>query len=391
MSTAGDKPHVAICVDGSTIYGRRVLRGVARYVETTAAWSLYVNQRSPGTYDRDWLARWRGDGVLLYIEDRPFAERVRRSGIPAVEVFGHHVGLGLPQVANDEVAIGRIAAEHLLERQFLEYAFVGYPSERWSVRRRDAYIEAVRFAGQRYHGEFPVSRAGERLRVWERQQDQLAQWLSALPQPLGVMACSDRQALRVLDACARAGLAVPEEVAVIGVDNDEELCRLASPPLSSVIDDAERIGFEGAGLLGRLMASGTSRDVPAPILVPPLGIAMRQSTDVQAVDDAVVAAAVRAIRERACDGLTVAQLVDESGISRTLFFRRFRQALGRSPNAEMRRVRVERVRSLLLQTDLSLERIATLTGFEHPEYLNVLFRRETGEPPGQFRRRARHG
>jgi LacI family transcriptional regulator len=384
------KPHVAVCVDSSTSYGRRVLRGVARYQETTEAWSLYVNARTAGTYDRDWLTRWHGDGVLLYIEDRRFAERVRRSGIPAVEVFGHHADLGLRQVANDEAAIGRVAAEHLLERHLADFAFVGYSGELWSERRRDAYAATARQAGQRFHGEFPVPRAGERLRDWERNQDRLAAWLKGLPGSLGVMACSDRQALRVLDACTRAGLGVPDQVAVIGVDNDEEICRLASPPLSSVIDDAERIGFEGAALLGRLMARkshGLTRD---PLLIAPLGVAVRHSTDVLAINDAVVANAVRSIRTRACSGLRIDELVDESGVSRTLFFRRFRQSLGRTPCAEMRRVQIERVRALLLQSDLSLEQIAALTGFEHPEYLNVLFRREMGEPPGAFRRRARH-
>jgi LacI family transcriptional regulator len=211
----------------------------------------------------------------------------------------------------------------------------------------------------------------------------MRQWVSSFSPPFAVMACNDVRGQQVLDACSNAALSVPEEVAVIGVDNDELLCRLSAPPLSSVIPNAETVGFRAAELLDGLMKG---ENVPeAAQLLPPIGIATRQSTDVVAIDDRDVAAALRYIRENACSSITVNDVVKNSPVSRSTLERALRKYLGRTPQQEIRNVQIKRVRELLVATDLSVEKIAPLCGFEHPEYLHVVFKRVTGVTPGEFR------
>lgn len=378
-------PRVAVAVDKSRSYGRGLLAGIADYAETRGRWSIYLEPQSAGTYARGWLRGWRGDGVLAYIEDPRLARRFVRTGLPVVELFGHRLDLGLPTVGNDDGAIGRLAADHLRARQLRRFAFSGYPNEPWVERRWEGFVAGLGVYGQDTP-RLACRRSAGSAANWERDQERLTSWVRALPKPCGLMACSDRHALRVLDACRRAGVRVPDEVAVIGVDNDEELCRLSEPSLTSVRDDPRRIGFEAARLLDRLMRRPESRP-RAPRLIPPLGVIARRSTDVTAVEDRVIAEAMRSIRQRACEGLTVRDLLRGARLSRAAFYRRFRAALGRTPHFELLRARLDRVKEFLLQSPLTLEAIAARTGFDHPEYLSAAFRRETGMTPGEFRRR----
>lgn len=378
-------PHVAVAVDKSRSYGRELLAGIADFVETRAGWSIYLEARSEGRYARDWLRGWVGDGVLAFIEDPGLARRLLRLRIPVVELFGHRLDLGLPMIGNDEEAIGRLAAEHLVERRLRRFAFSGYPGQPWVERRYRGFAAALAQRGFPAPPRMGSARASGPLARWEREQERLTEQLSVLPRPCGILACSDRHALRVLDACRRAGLRVPDEIAVVGVDDDEELCRLSDPPLSSVKDDARRIGFEAARLLDRLMTRPRS-PAPPPRLIPPLGVTARRSTDLAAIEDPLIARAMNAIRNRACQGLRLAELLDEIPLSRAAFYRRFRAALGRTPHRELLRARIERVKDLLLRTQMTLEEISGLAGFEHPEYLSAAFRRETGTTPGGFRR-----
>ena len=231
------------------------------------------------------------------------------------------------------------------------------------------------------HVVYESPRAG--LKVWKQDQTQLVEWLRSLPKPVGIFATNDLRGQHVLDACGRDNVAVPEQAAVIGVDNDELLCGLCNPPLSSVIPNPERIGYEAASWLDRLMQGETTAVME--VEVPPKGVAVRQSSDVFAVSDPTVAAALRFIRERACYGVTVQEVLGHLAVSRSWLERSFRKLLNRSPQAEIRNVQLKRCKELLRTTTLSLEKIAQLTGFEHPEYMNVVFKREVGETPGRFR------
>jgi LacI family transcriptional regulator len=217
---------------------------------------------------------------------------------------------------------------------------------------------------------------------------ELADWLRHLPKPVGVLACNDVRGQQVLNACREAGLAVPDEVAVLGVDNSELVCNLSDPPLSSVDLNCEQIGYEAAALLARLLAGGRAK--PRTRLLEPRGIVTRRSTDVLAIEDPETAAAVRLIRTRACEGLTVRQLLASCPLSSSSLERRFAQLLGRTPKAEILRVKVQRVQELLAHPDLSLAAIAARAGFKHPENLSFVFKQKTGLTAGQYRSRVGH-
>jgi LacI family transcriptional regulator len=217
--------------------------------------------------------------------------------------------------------------------------------------------------------------------------DRVANWIKRLPKPVGVMACNDIRGQQVLNACRAVGVTVPDELAVLGVDNDDVLCELSDPPLSSIVPNSERIGYEAAALLDRMM-SGTRVDAE-PIYVEPAGVVTRRSTEVLAIDDRHIANAVRYIREHACEGIDVSDVLGAVPLSRSALERRFSGALGRSPKEEILRVRLSRARQLLSETKFSMSLIAEKIGLEHPEYFNVIFKKKIGVTPGQFRAQSR--
>jgi LacI family transcriptional regulator len=200
------------------------------------------------------------------------------------------------------------------------------------------------------------------------------------------MACNDIRGQQVLTACRAIGVAVPDEVAVLGVDNDEVLCDLADPPLSSIIPDTHRIGYEAASRLERMMNGEPSREPTT--VIPPLGVVTRRSTDVLAVDDRALSSAARFIREHACERITVTDVLAGIPLSRSVFERRFLKVFGRTPKAEILRTQLDRVMQLLAETDLPLKQVASRTGFEYPEYMSTAFKKRTGLTPGQYRRSA---
>jgi LacI family transcriptional regulator len=381
------RPHVAMIVETSIHYGRQILRGVTRYLRSHRPWSVFLEQRELWTAPPDWLRRWRGDGVICRKTTPELAEMLHRAGVPLVDLNDRCPPMGAPRIESDHRAIGRLAADHLTERGFQNFAFCGF-SERFSTERRAGFV--ARLAERGFEcASWESPWVGPAARAWEREQAEIARWVSSLPQPVGLMACSDARGQHVLDACQRVDLAVPEAVAVIGVDDDAVLCNLCHTPLSSVVPNPERVGYEAAGLLDRLMEGATA---PAGVqLIEPVGVQTRQSTDVLAIDDPAVAATLRFIRERAFHGVSMKEVIRHAAMSRSLLERKFRQFLGHSPQAEIRSVQLKRVKQLLAESDLPLTQIASLAGYAHPEYMSVVFKRETGRTPGQFRAAANPG
>jgi LacI family transcriptional regulator len=379
-------PHVALILETSTAYGRALIRGATRYIREAGPWTVYIEQRSLQDSAPPWLEKWDGDGIISRASTPRSARAILRAGIPTVDLNDQVRGLGLPQIHSDHEAIARLAAEHLLDRGFRHFAYFGFPVFEWSVRRHDAFAECVRAAAGEFHENDSTPRVswGHQQSSWEGEVDGAARWIKGLPKPLGVMAGNDPRGIQLLDACRRAGVAVPEEVAVVGVDNDELVCELAYPPLSSVIPDAARIGYEGAALLDRLM-----KGEPAPAAmrtIPPQGLAIRQSSDVTAIDDPRLADAMRFIREHACDGIGVDDVLHHLAVSRSVLQRLFRKQFDRTILETITDVRIARVKQLLAETDLPLVDIARRAGFAYMEYLSTNFRRQTGRTPGAFRR-----
>jgi LacI family transcriptional regulator len=376
------RPHVALIVETSIHYGRQILRGITRYLRSHQPWSVFLEQRELWTAPPQWLRNWHGDGVICRKTTPELAEMLARTNVPLVDVSDCDPALGAPRISSDDQAIGRLAADHLLERGFRHFAFAGFSGQVWSLGRRAGFI--ARLAERGYDAKtFESPWIGPEARSWEREQQQIARWLTGLPRPLGLMACNDQRGQHVLDACQRLGVDVPEQVAVIGCDDDAVLCNLCHPPLSSVVPNPERVGYEAAALLGRLMSGDAAPTQP--LRIEPVGVHTRQSTDVLAIDDPAVASALRFIRERAFQGVSMKDVLKHSAMSRSLLERKFRQYLGHSPQAEIRSIQLKRVKQLLAESDLPLGQIATLAGYAHPEYMSVVFKRETGQTPGQFR------
>ncbi|MCR9293259.1 MAG: DNA-binding transcriptional regulator [bacterium] len=379
------KRHVALIIETSSGYGRDLLSGIVRYMRMHDEWSVFLEQRDLWKQPPSWLNAWQGHGVISRATTPKLVEAIQKNGVPLVEVTDRWGDGELPQVRSDDDAIGRMGAEHLLERGFRRFAFCGFSKEAWSERRKQAFVRRVE------QENYPCSLYnsawhGRAAREWEAEQQHIMDWLRKLTTPIAIMTCNDVRGQHVIDACSKLSLSVPEQVAVLGVDNDDLLCRICSPPLSSVIPNATAVGFKAAEMLDQLM-NGQASQVQSQ-WIKPVGVATRQSTDVVAIDDRGVAAALHYIREHACRGLSVDEVVRNSPVSRSTLERQVRKFLGRTPQEEIRHVQIKRAKELMLSTDLPAEQIAVLCGFDYPEYFYTLFKRVSGMTTTQFRKQA---
>lgn len=378
------KPLVALVVETSSVYGREVLSGIMRFMRTQEDWAIFLEQRDLLTMPPHWLGDWDGDGIITRVSTPEMIEATERHHIPLVEL-NDRSEVDRAHIRSDDAAIGALAARHLIERGFQHFAFCGFDFEAWSRRRAEAFAKTVSLEG--FECQTFNSPWMDLANPWEQDQQAIATWLSALPKPCGVLTCNDLRGQHVLAVCSTLELSVPEEIAVIGVDNDELLCQFCQPPLSSVIPNAEAVGFLAAERLSRRMKGETRHENSQ--MVQPTGIATRLSTDVVAIDHPEVAAALAYIRQNACDGLTVDQVLQNVAVSRSTLERQLRRYLGRTPQQEIRNVQLKRVRELLVTTDMAAEQIAHRAGFDHPEYMHYVFKRDLGMTPGQYRQSVR--
>lgn len=385
--------QVALLIDSSRAYGRGLLLGVAKFLREHRAWTVQTEERRWTDATPAWLRNWQGDGIIAWVEGAKLAGLIRRLGVPAVDVRGSSAESGLPLIDTENQAVAHLAADHLLQRGFRHYAYCGFVGANYSDKRShwfQEYLARKGFACAVYNPP-ASSRDAQSLELEKRGllfQDHLAHWLKALPKPLGIMACNDIRGQQVMNACHRVDLIVPEEVAIIGVDNDELLCELSNPPLTSVMPDTTRIGYEAAALLERMMAG--TKPPAEPVLIPPLEIKLRRSTDVLAMNDRQLVAGAHYMREHLFEPITVNDLARAAGMSRRVFERRFTARVGRAPKAEVLRLRLERVKELLSETDWTLGQIAERTGFKYSEYLHTVFTQKTGATPGQYRKATKH-
>jgi LacI family transcriptional regulator len=379
-------PHVALLIETSRAYGRNILRGVKRYISEHQPWSVFLESRALHSPVPPWLPNWRGDGILSRSSSQQMLDAIAKTGAPAVELRATKLRHQLPFVGNDSKEIGKLVADHLLDRGFRSFGCYEIDAESFYGARSESFIEVVTQRGCRCEC-IHAKRSSERPAQWEQQQAELIDWVKGLSKPAGVMACTDQLGFWLLDACQRAGIAVPEEVSVVGIGDDESLCELATPRLSSVDCRAVKVGYEAASLLSRLM-NGESPP-SGEILIPPGGIVVRASSDVVAVDDPIVARALRFIREQAREGIQVEDVARFVHSSRSTLQRRMRRVIDRSPQEEITRVKLNWVRQLLVETNLPLEVVAHKSGFTHVQYMIECFRVQFGKTPGQFRQTMR--
>ena len=365
----------------------RMLQGIVQHERTHRQWLTFLDDEARTVSDPGFLQGEKWSGVISRHTTPALVRDCARLGIPLVDLNDTPPFPGVPKIRPDNLAIGHLGAEHFLERGFRHFAYCGFANETWSCERRDGFTEPLRLAG---HGcaVLDLDYPGVITPDWNATQTRLiGAWLRHLPRPCAVMACVDVRAFQVIAAAQQAGLRVPEEFALLGVNDDVMRCELSHPPLSSIALNHRQSGYHAAEMLDRLLRGHPPGAMD--VRLEPLGVVTRLSTDILAVGDRNVAMALSFIREHACRGVSVDEVVAHVAASRSQLEKKFRRCIGRSPQAEIRRVQLARAKELLTETDLPLKNIAGLTGFEHIEYLSVVFKRLTGESPGQYRKRTR--
>jgi LacI family transcriptional regulator len=376
-------PKVLLIIESSREYGRRFLRGIAHYSQLNGMWifehqiPFYLQTSRQETLSLKSIPKV--DGIIM--REQPGAEELINSGIPIVFASYLTHDFQVPIAATDDVQIGQTAAEHFLSRGFEQFAFVGYDSMFWSNNRRDAFSQMLAARGFSCRPYIQDSRP--RRRQWDHEQITLPQWLMSLPKPVGVFCCNDDRGQQVLTAARLAGISVPSEIAVLGVDNDEFICALTHPPLSSIALSVEMAGFEAAAALDAMMQNKPLLDRIIPVKVS--HVSTRQSSDFLAISDPVVAEAVQFIRLNARKPLQIDDVLRVMAVSRRCLYDRFKKILGCSVHEFIKRRRVEQIEKMLLESDLSISEIAFRLGFTGDDHIAQYFRCETGLNPHKFR------
>jgi LacI family transcriptional regulator len=373
-------PRVALLIESSRFSGRSLLRGIAQYVRQFGPWSFHWEPRGLETAAPD-LKRMDVDGVIL--RDMDPMDHILSRKLPAV-VVGHS-RKEIPTLANvitDSDTIGQLAAEHLIDCGLRHFAFCGFDDKPWSRIRGRSFAKRLAEGGFQTHfftqtGRRPPS-------GWHEERPQIAAWLRDLPKPIGVMACNDDRGEQVIEACKLSGIRVPDEAAVIGVDNDDLVCELSTPPMSSVVVDFEHAGYESARVLHGLMRG--EKLAGQKIIVPASRVAERQSTDCVFVDDEHVVKALRFIRSHFRTLIQVNDVAKASGLARRSLEMRFGKYLGRSIHGEIRRVRVSHICGMLLETDEPVSKIALAMGWEDNQHFARYFHRETKMTPLEYKK-----
>jgi LacI family transcriptional regulator len=379
------RPHVLLVFMTRFEECTAMLKGISQYERAHRPWSAYLDDEARAENDLRWLHNKMWHGVISRHTTPALVQNCAELNLPLVDLNDNAPHPGVPKIRPDNVGIGHLGAEHFIERGYRNFGFCGFVNDGWSRERRDGFVEGVKLVGHACH-VFDVEYPGGNTPAWDAKQTSvLSSWLRGLPKPVAIMACGDMRALQVISAAQAAELLVPEEVAVLGVNNDAIRCDLSYPPLSSVAPNAFQSGYRAAEILDTLMKGGKPEAID--LRIEPVGVAERQSTDILAIDDKNVAAALSFIRENACRGISVEEVLKHAFTSRSQLEKKLRHWLARSPQAEIRRVQVAKIRQLLIETDFPLKKIAELTGFEYVEYMCVVFKRLAGDSPGNCRKK----
>jgi LacI family transcriptional regulator len=377
------KPRIAVLVPNFLGVTRAVLGGIGQYTREHAPWAIVNNP---------WQQAERGlelppvpvDGMILCF---PAILKGRRGhGVPTVLVTERFVDSALPRVIPDSAAIGRLAAAHLMDCGFRHLAYVGYPNATFARRRAEGFVRTVEQAGLSCHvfGAADAHQGQEDRRV---PSAQVRRWLGRLPTPLGLMTCNDYVGMVVLGLCREMGIRVPADVAIVGADNDELVCDFCSPSLTSVHLNSRQAGYQAARLLHMLLGG---QEVPRePIIMQPLGVVRRQSSDIVTLGGELLGAAIKYMRDHACAGISVEDVLQAVPLGRRTLEKACRRLLGRSPFQEIRRVQMDRAKNLLRTTDASIGTISDRVGLGGGKRLSEVFRDHVGLTPSEYRCRTR--
>jgi len=387
------KKRILLLVETSRGYGRGIVEGIARFAQEHNEWSIFFEDSGLdgiGDFAQIPLRKTDWDGIIARSPTLAMAKRIQKTGIPTVELLtSPDPKQTFPDVITDYVKVSNLAVEHLLECQLRHFAFFSLVDTRWSNFRRDEFRKALSHKG--YSCDiFPVEKSQTNayphpVSCWDTPfQNRLIRWLTELPKPVGLFVATDSYAIYVLQACMIAKLAIPYDIAVLSCDNDLLICRTVNPPLSSIDHNTGAVGYQAATLLYQRMAKKVPKQ--STIFVPPGNVVFRQSTDMIVVEDEYLSEALAYIKEHLWKPLTVAHVADAICVTRKTLERRFKEILGRSPHSEIFRLRMNKARMLLQETNLPVETIALQVGFSAPEYFIQAFRRAFHKTPHQYRK-----
>ncbi|MCA9234428.1 MAG: DNA-binding transcriptional regulator [Planctomycetales bacterium] len=380
--------QIVVLVELDNSWGRNVVQGVGDFATNFGPWNLLIDPRDYSE-GRSLPESWQGDGVIARISTPIHLEKLTSTGLPVVNVddlFPDAPGMGY--VLTDEAARAEMALGHFQQRGFQHFAFFAPPSHDYSRTREHAFVAAVESTGGKCHVYRPGYRVGRRIRR-EEEHNRTLRWLRSLPRPTAIMAVDARRARQLSEICSVEEIRVPDEFAILAGDNDDLLCNLSMPPLSSIKVASRRIGYDAAAMLLQMIRSN---EAPAePVQLPPICVIGKQSTDVLAIDDEMIIRAVRFIQAHAFQGIVVDDVLKEVPVSRRYLELQFRRYFGRLPAEEIRRLRLDRGKELLAQTDMSVDAVAEACGYAGATQFGVAFRKRFGATPLSFRKHLRQG
>ena len=372
---------IILLLETSREFGRELLNGIARYSKVHGPWSFYLEPRGlKSSIPR--IKNWNADGIIM--RNSVISADLINLKLPTILVLHESRRLKhLPVVITDSHVIAQLASEHLLNRGLKNFAYCGYDDYEWSNERKQFFHEIINESGYSVNDY----KKGKTNISWDKEQVLLKNWLLKLPRPIGILACNDDRGQQILEACKAARLNVPEEVAVIGVDNDPIICGFCDPPLTSIALNNEYAGYVIAELLDKLMSGEQMKGQE--IKVTATHVVKRQSTDTLFVEDEAVAEAVRYIRENARNKIRVNEVVSKTCLSRRSLESRFRKFIHRSIQEEIRRVRTDLITQMLIETNLSISEITAMFNFTGVEHISRYFKKEKGMGLREFRKLCR--
>jgi LacI family transcriptional regulator len=375
--------RIGMLVLSGSEHARGVVRGVGEAAKTRRSWAIRLAGDIGGFIYR--MLEWNPHGIITNAADDQSIAMLGDLGIPVVNFSGAKPEPTFPTVRIDDHRVGSAAAEYFLNLKLVDFAFWLDNPEGYAMRRKEGFFSALRAAGvadSHLHFLAPVNTLD-----WQARDRTFGDWMAGLPKPVGLLAGNDLQAYYLCDIARDIGLDIPNEIALLGVDNDSLICELATPSLSSMRIPSRAVGAAALAVLADLLEG---RPAPTePIRHPPRGIVSRGSTDMLAIDDADIVAAVRFIREHATEGISVPDVLRAVPLSRRTLERRFSEIFGRSPAAEIQRVQLERVKRLLENSNTTMSEVARQSGFCSAQYMAHICRKRMGMSPSRYRRRFR--
>ncbi|WP_111978037.1 XylR family transcriptional regulator [Algibacillus agarilyticus] len=381
---------VTLLFNANKGYDRKIIQGIAKYIRAGVKWQLFIEEDLITRLER--LAKWQGDGIIADLDDPKIVDFVLSKNITTIGIGGSYQDVTLyppniPYIATNNDAIAKLAVEYFLNLGYQNLAFYGMPKSlntKWALEREQSFLMWAKTLSHNKANVYHFKGNAIHSRSWALSQQKLAVWLGSLPKPVAILATTDMRARQILDACQTANIKIPDEVAVLGVDDDEIISDITGNILSTIIQGTEHMGFQAAAQLDRAMNG--EKITPLISLVDPQGIAESASTDYLAVKDEVVKAAVIYIRENACKGIQAVHVLNHLNLSRANVENRFKRLLNSSIHQEINNVQLTQVKRLLQNTNLTLAEIAEKTGYKTSQYMMMVFKKHFNMTPSEYRK-----